>query len=69
MMKRLDFATSRVKKRCCLMLTVRSSSSDRDESTYPSGTFNIDRYNSLDERLRLNHLSNESSPPRTPASK
>ena len=55
------------------MLSVRSSSNDHDDSTGPLGAFDLDCYNSLDERLRLNHLEIESSPnqrsPRTPVSK
>ena len=40
-----------------LTSTVWSSSSDRGESTCPRGAFNLDHYNSPDERLRLNHLN------------
>ena len=54
MMKCPDFIMSRVKKRRRLILFVRSSSDDHDESTSPSGAFNLDRYNSIDEQLRLN---------------
>ena len=34
-------------------LSVRSSLDDDDESTYPSGTLNLDCYNSLDEQLYI----------------
>ena len=53
-MKCQDFAMSLVKKRHRLILSVRSSSDNRAESTCPSDAFNLDRYNSPDERLRLN---------------
>ena len=46
----------RVKKKHCLILSVESSSDDRDDFTCPSGIFNLDRYNSSDQRLRLNHF-------------
>ena len=55
-MKHPNFVTSHLKKRHRLILSVRSSLNDRDESTCPSGAFNLDYYNSPDERLRLNHL-------------
>ena len=56
MMKRPDFVTSRVKKRRHLMMSIRSSLDDCDESTSPSGTFNLDCYNSLNKQQRLNRF-------------
>ena len=53
-MKRLDFIMSHVKKRRCLMMSVRFSSENRDESVGLSGAFNLNRYNFPDQRLRLN---------------
>ena len=62
MMKRPDFVISRVKKRRRLMMSVRSSSDDHDESTCPSSAFNLNRYNSPDEGLRLNCLKSNRRP-------
>ena len=56
MMKSPDIATSHVKKRHCLMLTVQSSSNDRDESMCPSGAFHLNCYNSPYQCLRLNRF-------------
>ena len=56
MMKRLDFSMSHVMKKRCLILSVQSSSDDRDESTCLSDAFNVDRYNSPDEGLKLNSV-------------
>ena len=57
MMKCPDSGMSRVKKKRRLMLCVRSSSNDRDNSTCSSSAFNLDRYNSPDQWLRLNHFT------------
>ena len=55
-MKDPDFATSCLKTRRHLMLIVRSSSTDRDESTCSSGAFNLNCFNSLNQGVRLNHI-------------
>ena len=54
-MDRQDFATSRVKKK---RMKRHPSNLDLTLRVHFVG-FNISRYNSLDQRLRLNHFKND----------